>query len=71
MVAQVLDKLINACCGDNNPIANKLPFLKTNNDEKHDVVEKPSNGVKPIPQKMAPKKNENFTPKEMKFEMTF
>lgn len=73
MVAQVLDKLLGVCCGDNSPLGGKMPWNKNNKDEDHDVAVKPTkqnakpSNVKPSPMQKA-NKNGKFTDKDMKYE---
>ena len=64
MVAQVLDKILDACCAGGSPLANKMT------QQDNDVAVKPAKqNVKPAPMKQA-KKNGQFTNKDMKYELT-
>jgi hypothetical protein len=60
MVAQLVEKLLSVCCGDNEFLKTKLPWNKTNHDDDNDVHDsKPTNHTS---------KKSKFTDKEMKYE---
>lgn len=68
MVAQLVDKLLSVCCGDNELLKAKMPWKKGGDkDEEQDVADtKPANASRVH---ITHKKKGKFTDKEMKYEL--